>query len=62
MKSSQSILFGILFMLVCCRGYYASVRDRKDLCPKINPWVFLGYRPLSKYYFIKKDKVLDEVR
>jgi len=49
-------------MLVCCRGYYASVRDRKDLCPKINPWVFLGYRPLSKYYFIKKDKVLDEVR
>lgn len=35
-------------MLVCCRGYYASVRDRKDLCPKIYPWVFLGYRPLSK--------------
>ncbi|XP_026816295.1 dyslexia-associated protein KIAA0319-like protein isoform X1 [Rhopalosiphum maidis] len=48
MKSSQSILFGVLLMLVYCRGFYASVRDRKDLCPKINPWVFLGYRPLSK--------------
>lgn len=35
-----------------CRGHYSSVRNRKDLCPKIYPWVFVGYRPLSKYWFL----------
>lgn len=51
MKLIQNILLGTLLVFIFCRGYYSSVRNRKDLCPKIYPWVFIGYRPFGKYYF-----------
>lgn len=49
MLLTHNLLLGTLLVFICCRGYYGSVRNRKDLCPKIYPWVFIGYRPFGKY-------------
>lgn len=50
MISSWNTLLSLLIICISCRGCYSSVRDRKDLCPKIYPSVFVGYRPSGIYY------------
>lgn len=57
MKSSENILLGVLLVFIFCRGYYGSVRNRKDLCPKIYPWVFVDYRPTGKEEAGRYDKI-----
>lgn len=60
MKSPQTLLLGLLLVFISCRGFHGSVRNRKDLCPKIYPWVFVGYRPMSKCCFCKSSRVFDQ--
>ncbi|XP_050549172.1 dyslexia-associated protein KIAA0319-like protein [Daktulosphaira vitifoliae] len=48
MNPIQNLYFYFLLACLLLEGLHSSIRSRKDLCPKIYPWIFVGYRPLSK--------------